>query len=88
MVRKVAVESGEGGRGGFAGRGGAQGRPGRTGRARNGERRRPEWLAQRGVGATLAVLLFVMVVPIVVYNVRQMKLSSVLSEALIITAAG
>lgn len=31
--------------------------------------------AQRGVGATLAVLLFVMVVPIVVYNVRQMKLS-------------
>ena len=31
--------------------------------------------AQRGVGATLAVLLFVMVIPIVIYNVRQMKLS-------------
>lgn len=30
---------------------------------------------QRGVGATLAVLLFVMVIPIVIYNIRQMRLS-------------
>ena len=30
---------------------------------------------QRGIGATLAVLLFVMVIPLVVYNVRQMKLA-------------
>ena len=28
-----------------------------------------------GIGATLAVLLFIMVIPIVVYNVRQMKLA-------------
>ncbi|WP_139720735.1 carbohydrate ABC transporter permease [Serinicoccus chungangensis] len=31
--------------------------------------------AETGIGATLAVLLFVMVIPIVVYNVRQMKLA-------------
>ncbi len=30
---------------------------------------------QRGIGATLAVLLFVIIVPLVVYNIRQMKLS-------------
>ncbi|MFX0537249.1 carbohydrate ABC transporter permease [Ornithinimicrobium sp. Y1847] len=30
---------------------------------------------QRGIGATLAVLLFVMVIPLVIYNVRQMKLA-------------
>ncbi|NCD20215.1 MAG: sugar ABC transporter permease, partial [Actinobacteria bacterium] len=30
---------------------------------------------QRGIGATLAVLLFVIIVPLVIYNIRQMKLS-------------
>jgi alpha-glucoside transport system permease protein len=28
-----------------------------------------------GMGATLAVLLFILVIPIIVYNVRQMRLS-------------
>ena len=28
---------------------------------------------QRGLGAALAVLLFILVIPIVVYNVRQMR---------------
>jgi alpha-glucoside transport system permease protein len=30
---------------------------------------------QRGLGAALAVILFVLVIPIVVYNVRQLRLS-------------
>jgi alpha-glucoside transport system permease protein len=30
---------------------------------------------QRGIGATLAVLLFVIIIPLVIYNIRQMKLS-------------
>ncbi len=30
---------------------------------------------QRGIGATLAVMMFILVIPIIIYNVRQMKIS-------------